>query len=492
MITNKISRQPTKTTGKWDESKCDKGRTWAPGTKFAFCVAEDINPGAGYVMAQLRAQGYQVELFFDPKQGNRGYSQNKIIDKLFNIQDWLIKEMKEYKPDVICFSVLSATYQWGVKFAERVKNEVGGHIIFGGTLPTLVPEEVSKNWFIDEVVQGDGVRHFGGKFEPDDLFPVREDFFDELPPEHRKTQLFMTSYGCPYNCTFCGNQQLREVGQYVKLKRSVDCCIKELKMMKERWGMKNVLFVDDILTLDKAWLMEFLPRYKKEIDCDFACFGHVNCLDEEEIEAMAKANCKTIWLGIQSGCPDHRKNMLDRPETNEQIIRVSKWIKKYGIKLMVDHICGLPGESHRTHELSYQLYKTIDADVINVYECLYFPKAKINDYALECGYLVPEDIEKINTGRHVVYQQGNKGHEFFDKYQKILIALPLKNMIFECLPPNLIKLIVHLKAGRGYIANAMIQNELFFTWRAILKRLGLMKHRANVKNFSFKHNCKTV
>lgn len=486
MSSSKISRQPTKRTGKWDDENCTEGKTWAPGTKFAFCVAEDINPGAGYVMAHLRKQGYQVELFFDPKQGNRGYSQNKLVDKLFNIQDWLIKEMKEYKPDVICFSVLSATYQWGVQFAERVKNEVGGHIVFGGTLPTLVPEEVSKNWFIDEVVQGDGVRHFGGKFEPDVLHPVREDFFDELPPEHRKTQLFMTSYGCPYNCTFCGNQQLREVGQYVKMKRSVDCCIEELKGMKERWGMENILFVDDILTLDKAWLMEFLPKYRKEVNCDFACFGHVNCLDEEMIEEMAKSNCKTIWLGIQSGCPEHRKNILDRPETNEQIIEASGWIKKYGIKLMVDHICGLPYESHRTHELSYMLYKEIDADVINVYECLYFPKAKINDFALECGYLVPEDIEKINTGQHIVYQQGNKGNLFFDRYQKILISLPLKSMMFECLPPNLIKLFVHLKAGRGYIANAMIQNEIFFTWRAILKRLGLMKHRANVKKFSCK------
>jgi len=477
---DKIYRQPTKRTGKHDDENCFEGKTYPPGTKFAFCVAEDINPGAGYVMSHLRNLGYEVKLFFDPKQGNRGYSQNKFMEKNLSVQDWLIKDMNDFRPDVICFSVLSATYQWGVKFAERVKKEVGGHIIFGGTMPTLVPEVVSENWFIDEVVQGDGVRHFGGKFNPDEQWPVRADFFAELPPEHRKTQLFMTSYGCPYNCTFCGNEQLRAVGQYVKMKRTVESCVDELEYMKKQWGLENVLFVDDILTLDKTWLMEFLPEYRKRVNCEFACFGHVNCLDEEMIAEMAKSNCKTIWLGIQSGCAKHRKETLDRPETNEQILRVSGWIKKYGIKLMVDHICGLPQESEMTHELSYNLYKAIDADVINVYECLYFPKAKINDYALECGYLVPEDIEKINTGRHVVYQQGNKGNYFYDKYQKALISLPLKSIIFECLPPNVIKLIVHIRAGRGYIANAMIQNELFFTARAILKRLGLYK-RAKVR-----------
>jgi hypothetical protein len=146
---------------------------------------------------------------------------------------------------------------------------------------------------------------------------------------------------------------------------------------------------------------------------------------------------------------------------------------------MVDHICGLPYESDMTHELSHNLYSTIKADVINVYECLYFPKAKINDYALKCGYLKPEEIYKINRGEFIQYQQGNKGHYFFDKYAKALVTIPLGSMVFEFLPMNVIKLMVHLKAGRGYIANAMIQNEVFFTFRATFKRLGLYKHVAN-------------
>jgi anaerobic magnesium-protoporphyrin IX monomethyl ester cyclase len=479
----KIFKQPTLRTGKHDETKCFSGRIYEGKKKIAFCAAEDINPGAGYVMAQLRAQGHDVRLFFDPKQGDRGYQRNDLIANLFGVQDWLIREMNEWHPDIVCFTVLSATYQWGVKFAERVKKEVandqGGHvhIIFGGTMPTLVPEVVGENWFIDEVVQGDGVRHFGGKFAPDTLWPIRDDFFHELPPEHRHTQLFMTSYGCPYNCTFCGNQQLREVGQYVKMKRSVDCCIAELKMMKERYGLKNVLFVDDILTLDKKWLMEFLPKYKSEIGCPFACFGHVNCIDEEMVKEMARCGCQTMWFGIQSGCPDHRKNILDRPETNEQIITVGGWVKKYGIKLMVDHICGLPYESDITHELSHALYSTIKPDVINVYECLYFPKAKINEYALKCGYITEADVPRINRGQHIVYQQGNKSGHFYNKFVKSLVSIPLGGgAIWEFVPLFVIKSLVFIKAGRFYIGNAMIQNELFFTVRAILKRMGLIKH----------------
>lgn len=104
-ISDKIYSQPTRRDGKWNEGKCFEGRTYPKGTKFAFCVAEDVNPGCGYVMAQLRSQGHDVRLFFDPKQGNRGYAQNKLVESLFNIQNWLIKEMKAYKPDIVCFTV---------------------------------------------------------------------------------------------------------------------------------------------------------------------------------------------------------------------------------------------------------------------------------------------------------------------------------------------------------------------------------------------------
>lgn len=483
----KIFKHPTKSDGKIDQSKCSQPKIYPKDTRFAFCVSEDVNPGASYVVAYLKQQGYEVELFFDPKQGDRGYQRNTFIKRLFNLESWLIKEMKAYKPDVVCFSVLSATYQWGVRFAEIVKKEVKTregkdvHVVFGGTMPTLVPEIVAENSFIDEVIQGDGVKHFGGKFDPDNLWPERDMFFAELPPEHRHTQLFMTSYGCPFRCNFCNNEQLAKVGQYVKLKRTVEGCIKELKFMKDKYGLKNVLFVDDILTLDKKWLMEFLPQYREHINVPFACFGHVNCLDEEQVAEMAKSKCQTLWFGVQSGCEFHRKHILDRPETNEQILKVAGYVKKYGIKLMIDHICGLPYESDLTHEISAALYMMMKPDVINVYECLYFPKAGINDQALKCGYLVPEDIPKINRGQHVVYQQGNKGGEYFNKYAKSLVAIPLKAAAWEFLPMSLIKLVIHLRAGRGYIASSMIQNEFYFTARAILKKLGIMRHPANVR-----------
>src|SRR3990167_3429354 len=277
----KIFRQPTKSTGKHDEEHASKAVVYPKGTKFAFCVSEDINPGAGYVMAYLRQQGYECRLFFDPKQGDRGYQRNKIVSSLFNVQDWLIKEMKEYKPDVACFSVLSATYQWGVQFAERVKREVGCRIIFGGTMPTLVPEVVAENWFIDEIIQGDGVRHFSGKFDPDNLWPVRDDFFRELPPEHRNTQLFMTSYGCPYN-PLRGNTLCNTIYGEIPIKELYERGDKSIPVYSYNFETDRVE-IEDGVSIDRYGVSEL-------VRVNFTDGTHIDCAPEHQFWTFKVGN----------------------------------------------------------------------------------------------------------------------------------------------------------------------------------------------------------
>jgi len=422
-------------------------------------------------MSYLKSQGHDVKLFFDPRQYARGYARNGVLAKLLDVSDHNIRELKKWKPDVACFSCVTATYKWGIKMAERVKREVGCKIMFGGVHATLVPEELRRNSFIDDVVVGDGIDYLGGVFDPDTLWPERDAFFRELPIGHQKTQLFMTSFGCPFNCSYCGNEQLRKLGRLKMKRRTVDGCIRELKHLKEKYGLEHVLFVDDIFTIDKNWLFEFLQIYKAAVDLPFSCFIHPQFCDEETAQALKNAGCHTAWMGIQTGYEQLRRDILNRKETNEEIQKASKAVKAAGIKLMVDHIFGIPFESAMTQDLSLVLYNDIKPDIINCYELLYFPKAGIIQHAIKFGYLTTTDVIKINRGEGVVYQQNNKGNYFFDTYAKTFVAIPLGNILFELLPMIVIKLLVHLRAGRGFMPMVMIQNELFFTWRAILKKL---------------------
>jgi anaerobic magnesium-protoporphyrin IX monomethyl ester cyclase len=438
--------------------------------RVAFCCAEDINIGAAYIIAYLKQQGHDVRLFFDPKQGDRGYGRNKIMASLLSVENYNVAQIKKFKPDICCFSCVTATYQWALRMAYKVKFTVGCKIVFGGVHACLVPEEVRSHKFIDEVVTGCGVEYFGGKFDPDNLWPDREIFLKELPPEHRKEQLFMTSIGCPFNCTFCGNEQLRAVGRHRMIRRTPEGCIKELKHLKER-GMKHVLFVDDIFTCDTVFLSDFLSLYIRDISLPYSCFIHPKFVTKEAAESLGASGCTVAWMGIQTGNEQLRKDILARHETNEEIIDAAKLIKGAGIKLMVDHIFGIPFENMLTQDLSYGLYREIKADVINCYQLLYFPKSKIIEHAVKFGYLSPAGAQQINEGKGIVYQTNNHGQKFYDIYAKGMVAIPLGSVLYELLPMSILKLIIHIRAGRIFMPIAIIQNEIYFTWQAILKKL---------------------
>ncbi|MFZ2602714.1 MAG: B12-binding domain-containing radical SAM protein [Candidatus Omnitrophota bacterium] len=438
--------------------------------KIVFFIAEDFSPGAGYLISFLKSQGHEVKLVFDPRQFNRGYSRNKLFADIFSVENYNLRKIKMFQPDMVCFSVVTAHYQWALRMAKRVKKEIGCKIIFGGVHPTLVPEEVRKHNFIDEVVVGCGIEYFGGKFEPDNLWPEREMFLKELPAEHRKAQLFMTSFGCPYSCHFCGNEQLRKVNKHRMIHRTIEGCIKELKYLKEG-GMKYVLFVDDIFTCDRIWLTDFLFQYKLHIDLPFCCFIHPKFIDAVIAAALSTAGCHTAWMGIQTGHEQLRRDILGRNETNKEIIDAAQAIKKAGIKLMVDHIFGIPFESELTQDISYALYKEIKPDIVNCYQLLYFPKAKIIEHAIKFGYLLPGEETKINRGEGVVYQTNNKGQFYYDMYAKGMVAIPLNSILWELLPMIIIKLVAHIRAGRMFMVKAIIENELYFTGKAILKKL---------------------
>lgn len=356
--------------------------------QIAFCVSEDFNLGASYVIAYLKQIGHEVRLFFDPIR-----PKNKTISL----------QVKEYNPDLVCFSCVTANYRWALQEAKIIKWLMpSAKILFGGVHPTLCPKNIVKEGF--DVCIGDGIKYFGGIFDPDTLWADREIFFEQLPPIHRRYQIFMTGFGCPFKCSFCNNHQL-----HTKItRRSPEGCIKELQYLKQR-GLKYVLFDDDIFTLNRGWLISFLRDYRNIINLPFTCFGHVKYIDDEIAFLLKSSGCQCVWLGIQSGDENTRRLILNRGETNEEIKETCEVIKKNKLKLMIDHIFDIPFDTYNKLLTSYEFYKILKPDVVNCYELLYFPKAEINKYAPE--------------GQKALYQK--QGGWDYTRYAKSFASIPL-------------------------------------------------------------------
>ncbi len=497
--------------------------------KIAFVCAEDEIPGLGYLSAHLKKKDHQVELIFEPKQFSRAYIRNGFLARLFSREKDNLEKIKRIKPDLIGFSCTTAHYQWALAFAKKVKKRYPKiPIIFGGVHTTLVPELVIKEKAVDFVCLGEGEAAFsellealkrgqkdfkikniwykkGGKVIRNPLRPLLEDL-DELPfidkelfrgylPEHYFTHTyFFTGRGCPFNCSFCGNEQMRKIyhglGKYVR-RMSPERAIKELVLLKEKYGAKYILFEDDIFALDPAWLKKFIPLYKKKVGLPFTCFGHVQVLTPELIKLLKEGGCDLLWFGIQSANEEIRQKVHNRHETNDQIIRATKLCKKAGIKFMIDHILGVPYDTEKAIKEAIVLYNQIRPDMINCYNLLFFPKAKINEIALDAGLIKKKDIQAINQGKFVVYQTGElvaKKKDFYSRYALLLTSIPIlpKWLVkriarsdqaigfFGKLPLFLIppiKIFLNFRIGRGFLPLAIFRMEFFFTKDFLKKKL---------------------
>ena len=336
--------------------------------------------------AMLKERGHETAVAFSASLfHDRSNLEIKWLGKLFDDRKILIDKVKQQNPDVLCFSCLTATFQWAVSIANELKEwNPELKTIFGGVHVSAVPDRVIRKSCADYVVTGEGEVAIGGIMNriesketddtaiPNTRFKTKsgevvigrqsaffqeldtlpwfdKDIWEDVIPVTGK-YLTMVSRGCPYRCSFCFNNFFADLpetaskGKYVRF-RSVDHVIGELKWAVQRYRkIRFIDFQDDVFTSNKKWLREFSKRYKEEIGIPFQCLTHPKYMDEETAQLVSEAGCKWIQMGVQSMDEDFKKKNLQRFERDDNINEACRVMNKYGIRAKLDHMFGLPNE----------------------------------------------------------------------------------------------------------------------------------------------------
>ncbi len=171
--------------------------------------------------------------------------------------------------------------------------------------------------------------------------------YDNTPMGKYPLKSFITSRGCPYECTYCFNAAWRNIyrgkGKIVR-RHSVDYVINELLYVKNKWPLSFVKFYDDIFTYSAdEWLEEFSVKYKRSIKLPFFILTRADLVSEDMVKLLKEAGCHTISMSIESGNALIREKMLKRNMTDEQIVNSHLLCYKYGIHTFTNCIVGLPG-----------------------------------------------------------------------------------------------------------------------------------------------------
>jgi len=154
----------------------------------------------------------------------------------------------------------------------------------------------------------------------------------------KRSMNVLSSRGCPMDCNFCyhlfGRRSFRQ--------RSVESVMAEVRFLKENYAVDFIAFVDDNMTVNKAFLLEFCEQIKK-VKILWGCHGRVDCADDQRLAAMARAGCKWLGFGIESGS----QKILDRMNKHVTVACARQAIARtlaHGIYPNATYIYGYPGE----------------------------------------------------------------------------------------------------------------------------------------------------
>jgi anaerobic magnesium-protoporphyrin IX monomethyl ester cyclase len=172
-----------------------------------------------------------------------------------------------------------------------------------------------------------------------------------------------TTRGCPFKCNWCakpiyGNRYNARSPRHV---------VNELKWLKQKIDFDHIWMCDDIFGLKPGWVNEFADLVENEhLDFKFKIQSRADLLLQENyVEALARAGCADAWMGAESGS-QKILDAMDKGTTVEQIAGATRLLRQHGIHPSFFIQFGYPGETKEDIAMTIRMIKKLLPDSLGI------------------------------------------------------------------------------------------------------------------------------
>ena len=164
--------------------------------------------------------------------------------------------------------------------------------------------------------------------------------------EHLRMLNIVPARGCPYSCIFCDKSVFGNKWRGRNPKNIVD----EIVMLKTRYNIQAVMFLDDIFDVNKKWVFSFIDELKsRNVNIYWGCSSRVNHADYELYKKMREAGCLYIFYGIEFGSDEILKR-ANKGFASKDINRAIDIAKSAGLRVVGSYMLGMLDETEEDIE----------------------------------------------------------------------------------------------------------------------------------------------
>lgn len=379
----------------------------------------------------------------------------------------LVEALSTTLPKLVGLSFASPDASLARDLVGQIRSALPTSLIFcGGIHATLAPEAVFAwpevdgvglgeldggifSTLVDRLARGDRPIHvpgfwlrWGGQEHRNPMAPLPSLEHQAMPLYDgvdldllvRKKRGFgevLAGRGCPHRCHFCQNAAIvdryrESLGTapaswpYLR-HRGIKGLMEELRELKARApSLKAIMFADDRLAGDHAWLTAFAERYRAEIGLPFIVNATADQIRPDTAALLRHAGCNMVKLGVECAPGDRRRLVLGRPESEARLRAAFDHLRDAGINTMAYLMIGLPGETRETLEDTFRYTASLMPDAVRVSMFCPYPGTRLFDQLLSSGQIASDHMSPGFGDPSVLHWSSNMG----ERLRRSLRLLP--------------------------------------------------------------------
>lgn len=385
------------------------------------------------------------------------------------------KEITTFEPDLTGVSVMFTAFADDAHQVAKIAKDAFPQIpvVFGGAHVSIDPEAILKDKNVDFAVYGEGeeaflnlVKTLKGKGDLGQItgiayrrgrkvivnppttyiknlnelpFPARhlldlkvyDEESDPFCMRHPLTSM-VTSRGCPGRCVYCS---IHAIWGHTWRSRSAKNVVDEIEYLVKDYGIREIHFQDDSMSVDKKRMNEICDEIiKRKVDVKWATPNGIAhwTLDKNLLRKMKRAGCYRVTFGFESGNPEMRR-WVGKPYSLEQAKEMTKFANKTGMWTIATNILGFPYETREQMEDTIDFAIDSDCDMALFFRLGPRPGTPVYEIFKKEGWL-PKNEHELFSESVACDTKFVKGKDLY-KIQSIAYSTFLKKRFISFLNP---------------------------------------------------------